>query len=77
LNPLLGERREWVEREGEKRMEGGGQGRTATVAIATLFRAISSALQGNFKISHAHLQGNFKNSRTYFHNFKILAGKFK
>jgi hypothetical protein len=45
------------------------QGRTATVAIveiATLCRAISSALQDNFKISRAHLQGNFKISRAYF-----------
>jgi polyisoprenoid-binding protein YceI len=55
------------------------QGRTATVAIvaiATLCRAISSALQGNFKIARAHLQRNFKISRAYFQNFNILARKF-
>jgi hypothetical protein len=40
----------------------------ANLAIATLCRAISLALQGNFKISHTHLQGNFKISRTHFQN---------
>jgi hypothetical protein len=48
------------------------QGRMATAAImakfATLSRAISLALQGNFKISHAHFQGNFKISRIHFQN---------
>jgi hypothetical protein len=50
------------------------QGRTAILAIATLCRAISSALQGSFKISCAHLQGNFKIVRACFQNFKILTG---
>jgi hypothetical protein len=40
----------------------------AIVAIATLCRAISSALQGNFKISRAHLQGNFKIERALLKN---------
>jgi hypothetical protein len=71
-----------MERVAERRVRAGWlglQGLTATVAIvaiATLCRAISSALQGNFKISHAYLQGNFKISYAYFQNFKILAGKF-
>jgi hypothetical protein len=37
-------------------------------AIATLCKANSLALQGNFKISLAHSQGNFKISRTHFQN---------
>jgi hypothetical protein len=38
------------------------------LAIATLCRAISLALQSNFKISRAHLQGNFKISCKHFQN---------
>jgi hypothetical protein len=45
------------------------------LAIATLCRAISSALQGNFKISLAHLQSNFKISCAHFQ--KSLQGNFK
>jgi hypothetical protein len=57
--------------------DGYDQGHTAIVAIvaiATLCRAISLALQGNFKTSRANLHGNFKISLAPFQNFKILTG---
>jgi hypothetical protein len=66
----------WSER-GKKGVNWGGMGSRDVwqlwqlwqiLAIATLCRAISFALQGNFKISRIHLQGDFKISRTHFQN---------
>jgi hypothetical protein len=45
------------------------------LAIATLCRAIISALQGDLKISRAHLQGSFKISKSPLGNFNRIDNK--